>query len=68
MTSWPIESRAEVNPLTLSQGLEERLDFLLWVLTGHVRHHRPARAARNDLAPRAWAAPLITPRVSRGSR
>ena len=57
MTSWPTEGDRDVNHVPHIEGLVAGLDFLLWLLTGHIPHYRPAPIVRNDVASRAWTAP-----------
>ena len=54
MTSWPIATSDGVDPSTPKKGVVESLDFLLWLLTGHIRRYEPAPPVRNDLPSRAW--------------
>jgi len=62
MTSWPTEGDREVNHAPHIEGLVACLDFLVWLLTGHIPHYRPAPVVRNDVASRAWTAPPHGPR------
>lgn len=39
MTSWPEETTHRDGPVTLRDGMVESLDFLLWLVTGHIRHY-----------------------------
>ena len=57
MTTWPTVDDRDVTHLTLGEELVDVLDFLLWLLTGHIRHYRPTPVARNTIASRAWADP-----------
>ena len=62
MTSWPTQTTDHVDPVPLRDGLVESLDFLLWLVTGHIRHYWRAPVRRNGIASRCWAAPPITER------
>ena len=44
--------------MTSGVMLVDALDFMLWLLTGHIRHYWPTPVVRNDIASRAWADPL----------
>jgi hypothetical protein len=57
MTTWPTVDDRDVTHLTPGEAIVDALDFLLWLLTGHIRHDRPAPVVRNTIASRAWADP-----------
>jgi hypothetical protein len=46
MTSWPTETTHQEDPVTLRDRIVESLDFLLWLVTGHIRHYWPARVTQ----------------------
>ena len=61
MTSWPTDGYRDVTNVPHIEGLVAGLEFLLWLLTGHIPHYTPAPLVRNDVASRAWTAPPLPP-------
>ena len=57
MTTWPTVDDRDVTHLTPGEEIVDALDFLLWLLTGHIRHYWPPPAVRNNIESRAWADP-----------
>ena len=41
MTTWPTVDDRHVTHRTPGEELVDALDFLLWLLTGHIRHYWP---------------------------
>ncbi len=58
MTTWPMVDDRDVTHPTPGEAIVDALDFLLWLLTGHIRHYRPPPVVRNSIESRAWADPL----------
>ena len=42
MTSWPTDGYRDVTNVPHIEGLVAGLEFLLWLLTGHIPHYTPA--------------------------